>query len=90
MVLTFQSVYEISWCYHSNETSWTACHMVLFVYKTFTKNNFNNNILLYTSGFEMNLKVLPAMKMYTLKSHILLTSGCQTQHHAEMSRSSVS
>ena len=49
-----------------------------------------NIILLYTSGFEMNLKVLPAMKMYTPKSHILLTSGCQTQHHAEMSQSSVS
>ena len=47
-------------------------------------------LILYTSGFEMNLKVLPAMKMYTPKSHILLTSGCQTQHHAEMSQSSVS
>ena len=60
----------------------TSCFFLKILQKTI--------LILYTSGFEMNLKVLPAMKMYTPKSHILLTSGCQTQHHAEMTRSSVS
>ena len=30
VVLTFESVYEISWCYHSNETTWAVCRMVFF------------------------------------------------------------
>ena len=31
VVLTFESVDEILWCYHSNETSSAYFHMILFI-----------------------------------------------------------
>ena len=35
VVLTFEFVDEILWCYHSNETSFAVLHMVLFILSIF-------------------------------------------------------
>ena len=39
LVLSFESLDEIIWCDHSNETSSTVFHIVLFIFKCFTKRN---------------------------------------------------
>ena len=54
MVLTFESVDEILWCDHSNETSLPVfSDMVLFVFQHSTKRNLKNfvrNLTLATFG----------------------------------------